>query len=961
MAITEATIQKIALKVFNQQFAPTLRRSKLNLSSLNNDVGYTTAQDIKDHYLSIEWFNSLFQAVDSNKNPILPNDGDLTAVDSIKALLGFWTEEYISALGQGSGGGGGGGTLAGLYDVNLTNLQNGDVLVYDAATTHWINQQPSAAIDMTTVWNALAGNTNEQINASHLADALTGYVTSSGLSTILANYVTTSGLATTLADYVTTSALATTLADYVTTSALATALADYVTTTALATTLADYATKTYVDQNYLSLSFFNALFQARTSAGVAVAPNSGDTTTIDNIKAMFGFWTDQYLSALGQGSDGGAITSLAALTDVSLSLPLADGEVLTYSTTLGKWTNTTGGGGSVSWANVTNKPTTLAGYGITDAASTSDLANYLPLSGGTMTGNILVSADKGAKLGSSSARFYEGYIYRIYGVQSIESSFDASYRLTLPSKSGTIAVTSDLANYVTLNSAQTITATKTFSNYTFGNAICVHRNDTNATPAIKFSNQDGTLGYIGILNNDGYCWRWDGTASNRYKIWDEQNDGSGSGLDADLLDGQHGSYYAAASSLGNYLPLSGGTIDGTLTARNATYGESLVVYRNASGSNPSIKFRNTSSTWLRYLGFETGISDGSKSLYITTEDTTQKYYVITTTGGVLSDTLSVVKTAYGESELNVANDYNSVSLIASGNRGVYDRNNSLYLLGTNGSYTFLEVGNVGIGTRTPSHKLEVLGSGYFSYDNYKVLRVNRPSNSGAAIGYYTQNTLLGDIGINSSGSFLVRLTTNETTALTIDTSLNISAYGQYDSTISSSNQNYVRVTNSNGSVGIMTATARGLYDFTRSAWIIRFYSGSTLIPTSLDVEGNIVASGGVSALSDIRHKDILNDTTIKVEDIARMRSVAYRWNDGRKDNEIHVGSIAQDWQSVLPEVVVRENDAEGTLSLQYGVAALVSSITIAKKVVNHEQRITELEKECERLRRENELLKLKIA
>ena len=36
-----------------------------------------------------------------------------------------------------------------------------------------------------------------------------------------------------------------------------------------------------------------------------------------------------------------------------------------------------------------------------------------------------------------------------------------------------------------------------------------------------------------------------------HKIWNDGNHGSASGLDADLLDGQHGSYYAAASSLGN--------------------------------------------------------------------------------------------------------------------------------------------------------------------------------------------------------------------------------------------------------------------------------------------------------------------------------------------------------------------------------------------------------------------------
>jgi len=36
-------------------------------------------------------------------------------------------------------------------------------------------------------------------------------------------------------------------------------------------------------------------------------------------------------------------------------------------------------------------------------------------------------------------------------------------------------------------------------------------------------------------------------------------------FNADLLDGQHGAYYATAASLGGYLPLTGGTLTGTLT------------------------------------------------------------------------------------------------------------------------------------------------------------------------------------------------------------------------------------------------------------------------------------------------------------------------------------------------------------------------------------------------------------
>ncbi len=42
----------------------------------------------------------------------------------------------------------------------------------------------------------------------------------------------------------------------------------------------------------------------------------------------------------------------------------------------------------IDWSDVANTPTTLAGYGITDAIDAGDLAAYLPLAGGTMSGPI---------------------------------------------------------------------------------------------------------------------------------------------------------------------------------------------------------------------------------------------------------------------------------------------------------------------------------------------------------------------------------------------------------------------------------------------------------------------------------------------------------------------------------------------------------------------------------------------
>ena len=69
------------------------------------------------------------------------------------------------------------------------------------------------------------------------------------------------------------------------------------------------------------------------------------------------------------------------------------------------------------------------------------------------------------------------------------------------------------------------------------------------------------------------------------EIWASNNDGSGSGLDADLLDGQDGSYYAAASHSHPYLPLSGGTVTGATSLRAG--GTHLGNHEFASASGTS--------------------------------------------------------------------------------------------------------------------------------------------------------------------------------------------------------------------------------------------------------------------------------------------------------------------------------------------------------------------------------------
>ena len=133
--------------------------------------------------------------------------------------------------------------------------------------------------------------------------------------------------------------------------------------------LAGYATQAWVNENYLSIEFFSKLFKAYNNT-TEVMPNDTEST-INNIKAMFGFWTNQYISALGKNSSGGGggSSTLADLLDVAISSP-TNGQVLMYNASTNKWYNGTVQGSS-DWNSISNKPTTIAGYGITDAKITN--------------------------------------------------------------------------------------------------------------------------------------------------------------------------------------------------------------------------------------------------------------------------------------------------------------------------------------------------------------------------------------------------------------------------------------------------------------------------------------------------------------------------------------------------------------------------------------------------------------
>ena len=120
----------------------------------------------------------------------------------------------------------------------------------------------------------------------------------------------------------------------------------------------------------------------------------------------------------------------------------------------------------------------------------------------------------------------------------------------------------------------------------------------------------------------------------------------------------------------------------------------------------------------------------------------------------------------------------------------------------------------------------------------------------------------------------------------------------------------------------------------------------------VNINGNLVVSGDTSNGSDIRFKDIIKNKTIKIADIAKAPLFTFKWND-REDDTIHLGSSAQYWEKVTPWLV----KGEDFKTLVYSTLGVAIGISLAKKAVNHEERIKELERKVKSLEEENRRLR----
>jgi hypothetical protein len=196
-------------------------------------------------------------------------------------------------------------------------------------------------------------------------------------------------------------------------------------------------------------------------------------------------------------------------------------------------------------------------------------------------------------------------------------------------------IRSDTADNITgaLTSTSTISATQFIAtsngagtNFRVGDDAWF--GDVNISNAIRLMGyQDNTKGYLIFGNGDSTALGRSGTGALTYggnTIWHAGNDGSGSGLDADLLDGQDGAYYRNASNINAgtigdaYIPA---TISSSITGNAATASTlqtartiNSVSFNGSANITVEPYIETDSSSASRYLTFVDSVTAGYQRL-----------------------------------------------------------------------------------------------------------------------------------------------------------------------------------------------------------------------------------------------------------------------------------------------------------------------------------------------------------
>lgn len=454
--------------------------------------------------------SNLFTALDNDGNEVDLNDeSKLSTITNIRANYALWSVDWISAKGKSSGGSGGGGGL-----INL-------VYGFESLGGTFDNNDNSATFNAFTIneiWKlASSGLTNVTVTGS--GNAVTDVIKGSDGRSL------TFTKGSTFATKSEFDALNTKFNDFLTGSDADDIINKWSELEVFLQGMKESDNLAVILQSKMDKTAFSKLFTALDASGNEVDP-SDDTKTIASIRANFGFWGVDYISAKGvsKGSGGtGGASTLYQLVDVLANDTedgvegAAAGKALVFDGT--HWrAGDAGLNESQLYSYLTaNK------YLTQSAADSRYVTSSRKVIAGTgLSGGGALTSDVTLSLGTSGvvAGTYTKVMVDAYGRVTSGTNLSATDIPNLDWSKITTGKPTTLAGYgitdaVTLTTAQTISGRKTFSqNIVFNNnggitytdSNVVLRNSDGHTILASFGNGEINLRPNGYNNTEGAVW-----------------------------------------------------------------------------------------------------------------------------------------------------------------------------------------------------------------------------------------------------------------------------------------------------------------------------------------------------------------------------------------------------------------------------------------------------------------------
>lgn len=507
---------------------------------------------------------------------------------------------------------------------------------------------------------------------------------------------------------------------------------------------------------------------------------------------------------------------------------------------------------SYSFDELSSHPTTLGGYGITDAYTKHEINTtvysksecdefFVNKAGDTMTGKLLFNANSGIDL--------------VY----------------IPRTKSAISFNNAGANRIGIN-------------FTDG--------DGNLRIARTNINQDWISGDVNIL-----------LGSNNYKVWHAGNDGSGSGLDADLLDGKH-----LHQGQWNSIPYIGG--DGVMEIG------SYIDFHQEQGMSSDFSCR----IMLQGDHHNTITLPAASGTLATLDDNVYSATKLQTPRYIFSKPFDGTSNVTGGAKFaNICIETDNNGNDSGRGSEINNYNSVLYLqhVSPNNLICCMGGGNVGIGSiSTSGNKLYVNGDvGVAGTIYFEIL-------SGGS----ERNLLYQQMADND----LFRIRCG-----------------------GPSNQGWVEIaTADDGTEPIYVRQYTGAFSSIARTLTLLDGSGNTICP------GNLLTYGGITMYSDLRKKNVLNSIIVPLDVMANADLFDYTFKTDEKC-KVRAGTSAQYWNRFLPQVT--DTDNEGFFTMSYDVLATTCVLSMAKHFQrflmedfnNHETRIEFLERENKELKDSN--------